>query len=290
MIHSSWLLSIILLAKFVTLDKPAYRIFDKDGEVVSYDTMVQSLAGAQVILFGELHNNALAHWLELQVAQDLHHQNSGLVLGLEMLEADNQLLLNEYLAEVIEERHFKQEAKLWDNYATDYQPLVSFAKKNKVPVVATNVPRRYASLVSRKGVQQLDSLPDVVQQWIAPLPIEVDTELPGYQNMLEMMDGMQGHGGMSGENMVQAQAIKDATMAYFIQQNLAENSPFLHINGSYHSDNFEGIYWYLKQIQPELTIKTISCIEQSSLDSLNTDTHRVADFIIAIPDDMTKTY
>ncbi|MEM9673451.1 MAG: ChaN family lipoprotein [Cyclobacteriaceae bacterium] len=272
------------------MDKPAYRIFDKSGTVVPYDTLMQSLGEAEVVLFGELHNNALAHWLELQVAQDLYTRDSSLVLGMEMLEADNQLLLDEYLNGIIKERHFKQEAKLWDNYPTDYQPLVEFARTHQLPVIATNVPRRYASLVSREGMTALDSLSPSAKQWIAPLPIEVDIELPGYQNMLNMMGGAQGHGGMSGENMVMAQATKDATMAYFIQQNLPENGTSLHISGSYHSDNFEGIYWYLKQALPDLSIKTISCVEQASLDSLGTETKGVADFIIAIPSDMTKTY
>jgi len=290
MMPVTWILSIILMLEPVVLDKPAYRIFDKNGTAVPYDTLIGSLDEAEVVLFGELHNNAIAHWLEIQVARDLHTQDSSLVLGLEMLEADNQLLLDEYLSGLIEERHFNQEAKLWDNYATDYQPLVEFARTHQLPVIATNVPRRYASLVSREGMAALDSLSTPAKQWVAPLPIEVDTELPGYQNMLNMMGGAQGHGGMSGENMVMAQATKDATMAYFIQRNLPENGTFLHINGSYHSDNFEGIYWYLKRVLPDLSIKTISCVEQDSLESLNTEARGVADFIIVIPSDMTKTY
>ncbi|MEQ9440079.1 MAG: ChaN family lipoprotein [Cyclobacteriaceae bacterium] len=289
MTNAGWILSWVVMVSLVT-DKPAYRVFNQAGQSVAYNSMIQELAEADVVLFGELHNDALVHWLELQVAQDLYNQDSNLVLGFEMLETDNQLLVDEYLAGTIEERHFTQEAKLWDNYATDYQPLLTLAQEKNIPVVATNIPRRYASLVSREGISQLDSLSDEAKKWIAPLPIQIDMELPGYQNMLSMMGGMQGHGNMSGENMVQAQAIKDATMAHFIQHKLPEGSSFLHFNGSYHSDNFEGIGWYLKQQQPELTIKTISCIELPSLDSLSEDAKGLADFVIVTPTDMTKTY
>ncbi len=285
----NWIIPLILLIQLI-VDKPAYQIFDRTGKNISYDSMMAELSQADVVLFGELHNNALVHWLELQVAKDLHVQDSNLVVGLEMLEADNQLLVDEYLAETIQQRHFVQEAKMWDNYTTDYKPIIDFAKKNNVRVVATNIPRRYASLVSRKGIAQLDSLTDQAKNWIAPLPVEIDTTLPSYQKMLNMMGGNGGHGGMSGEKMVQAQAIKDATMAHFIQQNIKGEEIFLHLNGSYHSDNFEGIYWYLQQQSPDLNIKTISCVEQAKLDSLLEENQQVADFIIVTPSDMAKSY
>lgn len=97
-------------------------------------------------------------------------------------------------------------------------------------------------------------------------------------------------GGHGGENLPKAQAIKDATMAYFIHKNLKNNSLFIHFNGSYHSDNFEGIFWYLKQLNTELKIKTISTVEQNSIEKLEVSNKNKADFIIAVPENMIKTY
>ena len=122
------------------------------------------------------------------------------------------------------------------------KPLVDFAKENKLAFIATNIPRRYASLVSKKGFEALDNLTEEEKTWIAPLPILYDATLPGYVEMMKMM------GDHTSPNMPKAQAIKDATMAYFIQKNLQPNSVFIHYNGTYHSDNFEGIYWYLSII------------------------------------------
>lgn len=271
-------------------DRPAYQLYEQSGNPIAYDTMLLQLRQADVVLFGELHNDALNHWLELQVAQDLWKQDSNLVLGLEMLEADDQLVLNEYLAGTIEERNFTSEIKLWDNYMTDYRPLVDFAQQYHIPVVATNIPRRYASLVAREGLLALDSLGASAKAFIAPLPVEVDTALPGYKNMLEMMSGGAGHGAMSGENMVNAQAIKDATMAHFILENLPESGVFLHFNGSYHSDNFEGIYWYLKKANLDLKVLTISSVSQEDITRLGEEVKGVANFVFVIPVDMTKTY
>lgn len=95
---------------------------------------------------------------------------------------------------------------------------------------------------------------------------------------------------MNAENMAHAQAIKDATMAHFILLNLPKETTFLHFNGSYHSDHYEGIYWYIRQASPELTIKTISCVSQSDITQLEDENIGIADFIITLPDDMTKTY
>jgi len=284
-------LSIIFLA--FTMDKPAYILYNSKGKSQKYSKMIKRLAEADVVLFGELHNNALVHWLQLEVVQDLKQEGRSLVMGAEMFETDNQLIVDEYLAGTIEARHLESEAKVWNNYATDYKPLLDFAMQNNIPFIGTNIPRRYASLVARKGMTVLDSLNPEAKKYMAPLPLEVDMELPGYKNMMSMMGGHDGgssHGGMQAENMVYAQAIKDATMAHFILENLRENSTFVHFNGSYHSDNFEGIYWYLKEASPDLNIVTITSVEQENISEWDEELKGRADYIISIPEDMTKTY
>lgn len=268
-------------------ERPAYAIFSGDGKPVKYRKMIKALSEADVVFFGELHNNSVAHWLELQVLKDLHSVRSEVVLGMEMFEADNQLVLDEYLRGIIDEKSFLNEARLWDNYKTDYKPLVEFARKNDLPVIATNVPRRYANLVYRKGPDALDSLSNKTREWMTPLPLEVDYDLPGYKAMIE---GMGQHGSGSAKNLVAAQALKDATMAHFINMHHSPGSAFYHINGAYHSKDHEGIIFYLTKINPDLTIITLHTVEQADLEDLDDDAQNSGDFIICIPDDMTKTY
>ena len=93
------------------------------------------------------------------------------------------------------------------------------------------------------------------------------------------------------KNLPKAQAIKDATMAHFILENLEEGNIFLHLNGAYHSNNDEGINWYLRYYsESPLEIMTISTVEQESAESLQGENHGLADFIIVVPSTMTKTY
>ncbi|MDZ7848539.1 MAG: ChaN family lipoprotein [Owenweeksia sp.] len=150
--------------------------------------------------------------------------------------------------------------------------------------IATNIPRRFARMVYHSGFEALDSLNEEQKAWVAPLPITYNPELPGYKKMRSMMEG---HGG---ENLPKAQAIKDVTMAHFILNNLPKGGSFLHFNGDYHSANFEGIGWYLKQKKPELKVMTISTRVQANVGMLEKDNQARADFIIVVDKNMTASY
>ncbi|MEO7308451.1 MAG: ChaN family lipoprotein [Ferruginibacter sp.] len=263
--------------------KPAYILYNARGKKVSYKKMIKELAKKDIVLFGEFHNNAIAHWLELTVAKDLSEKRN-LIFGAEMFEADNQQALNDYLSGKITAKGLDSNARLWPNYKTDYAPIVNFAKEKNAPFVATNIPRRYASLVSKKGFEALDTLSALEKTWMAPLPMDYDAQLPGYVKMLEMM------GGHGGPNMPKAQATKDATMAYFILQHYKPGSLFIHYNGSFHSENYDGINWYLKKKQPDLKYATITTVSQKNIKELLAENKGKADYIICVDEDMTNTY
>ncbi len=263
--------------------KPAYILYNAQGKKVSYKKMIKLLAKKDIVLFGEFHNNAIAHWLELAVAKDLSEKRN-LIFGAEMFEADNQQALNDYLWGRITAKGLDSAARLWSNYKTDYAPIVNFAKEKKLTFIATNIPRRYASLVSKKGFEALDTLTALEKTWMAPLPIDYDAQLPGYIKMVEMM------GGHGGPNMPKAQATKDATMAYFILQNFKPGYLFLHYNGAFHSENYDGINWYLKRKRPDLKYATITTVSQKNIKQLLAENKGKADFIICVDEDMTNTY
>ena len=275
--------SIGFFSVVVSQNKQSYQIFNQKGKKVCYKKIINSSQKSDVLLFGEYHDNSVAHWLELEITKDLIDKKN-LVLGAEMLEADNQKQVNQYVKAEINQKKLDSTARLWPNYKTDYKPLVDFAKAHNLTFVATNIPRRFASLVFKNGFEALDQLSDEEKSWIAPIPILYDATLPGYVKIVQEM------GGHGGENLPKAQAAKDATMAYFINKNRTENSLFIHYNGSYHSDNFEGIYWYLKQQNPNLKIVTIATVSQKDISKLEVENYNKATFIIVIDEDVTKTY
>jgi len=261
----------------------SYKIYNAKGKKVSYPKMVKSLAKQDVVLFGEQHNSAIAHWLQLEVTKKLS-ESRNLELGAEMIEADNQEALNLYMLDSIDQKGLDTLARLWPNYETDYAPLVNFAKANSLTVTATNIPRRYASMVYKGGFESLDTLTDRDKSWMAPLPMAFDANLATYQSILKIM------GDHGSPKLVMSQATKDATMAHFILKNHTAGNLFLHYNGTFHSDYYEGILWYLKKQSPDLRYATISTVVQSDIDRLETEHVNKADFIVVVDQDVTTTY
>lgn len=266
-----------------------WQLYAADGQQVSLEKIYESIDTADVILFGELHNNPIAHWAQIKLLKHLHHSRNKLALGMEMLETDNQLMIDEYKAGYFDAKKFEEAARLWPNYGTDYKPMVDYAIDNNVPVIATNIPRRYANMVSKEGFETLEQLSIEAKKYIAPLPVPYDASLPGYQKMLKMMQrGPMGK--HANANFPKAQAIKDATMAHFILLHMPDEGAFLHLNGTYHSDNYEGIFWYLKKYAPEIKIVTIATRTQSDLSRLDDVNEEVADFILVVDEDVTTSY
>jgi uncharacterized iron-regulated protein len=266
-------------------DKPVYKLFTNKGKVATYKLMLAKAKNADIVLFGEMHDNPIEHWLQLELTQDLFKlKGKQLVLSAEMFEADNQAILNSYLSGEIDVKKFETDCRLWPNYKTDYKPLVNFAKDNGLTFVAANIPRKYASLVYKKGPLALDTLASEEKAYMAPLPFLYDSTLSCYSDIFKMA------GGHGGQNLPMSQAIKDATMAHFIMQNYAAGKQIIHYNGTYHSNNYQSIYWYLKQANPNLKIVTIAAVEQSNLKKLEKENKGLADFIIVTPPNLTKTH
>lgn len=263
--------------------RPAYTLFNAKGKKISHATLLRTVRGGDIILFGEEHDDPIAHWLQLLVAQDLVAQGP-LIMGTEMIEADDQAALDRYLRGEIDQAGLDTLARLWTNHLADYAPLVDLAKEKQLPFVACNVPRRYARAVSKGGFAALDTVPASQRAWIAPLPIEFDQTLPGYVKMLTLM------GDHASPEMAMALGLKDATMAHFIAKYASKGSRFLHFNGSFHSDFHEGIGWYLGRSRPELSRVTIATVTQEQVDRLDPEHLGQADIIICVDSAIPGTH
>lgn len=275
-------ISVILLCLLFTsaiqlVNSNLVTFFNKDGKEVAYTDILDAALANDIILFGELHDDSTCHYYEQKFCNDMIMANNAQVtIGMEMFESDDQLKINEYLKGQISQSSFESEARFWPNYTSDYKPIIETAKKFNVPVIATNIPRRYASMVYKKGLASLKELTKNAKKLMVPLPLKVDLELDGYKEMLKM------GGGHGGNNILYAQAIKDATMAHFILKNKQKKKTFIHLNGNYHSKNYEGIYWFLKKKKRSNKIMTIATVRQDKIDQLEPEHIGEADFIICV--------
>lgn len=278
-------------------DKDAYRIFLGNGKAVSYSEMLASVSKADVIFIGETHNCPIAHWMEYVITEDLVKKHPGrVIIGAEMLERDNQLLVDEYVTGIISSDRFETEAKVWDNHYTDYAPLLYLAREHSLRFVATNVPRRYASFTKDHGLDTLSSLSEEAKALMAPLPIRFEAS-ESDEAMFGLMMAVSGNNRGAPSYFAQAQALKDATMAWSIAQNYSQMAAgtgkkpvFIHYNGNYHSDFHSGIIPYLDEYLPGLEIATICCVRQESISQMDKENRDRADFIICVPESMTSTF
>ena len=282
----------------------AYRLYGKDGQPVAYADMVKDLAQQDAVFVGEMHNCPICHWLERRLLQSLHQACAaegsakkgkkdaapkGLAVGMEMFEADDQLVIDEYFAQQITADSFESEARFWPNYSTDYEPLVDFAYEHRLPLVATNVPRRYANSVKNHGIAFLDSLSDEAKRYLPPLPIpyqanEQATEAFG------LMAAMGKGKSSNPEWLSQSQALKDATMAWNTAQWLKKGYQMVHFNGNYHTAAGEGILTYLRHYAPKARYKTIYSVRQEDITALEEDYLGQADYYICVAEDMSTSY
>jgi uncharacterized iron-regulated protein len=240
----------------------AFRVYDAQGRPSSFAELIAAAEGADALLVGEVHDDAVGHALEteilLRAAQRVGAvggEGEGgrpVVLSLEMFEQDVQYILDEYLAGLITEDQFTKSSRPWPRYATDYRSMVEFARAHDLPVVAANAPRRYVNRVSREGAASLADLSDAARAFLPPLPYPGPSD-PYTQQWNDVMSGPMsetcalpddasvehgmpsapaededgaGPGAMDHGAMgriLQAQALWDAAMGYSVVQALDTN-------------------------------------------------------------------
>lgn len=267
----------ILLSPQLYAQQDSVQIFNQLGEEQTITDIQQALQSKTHVFYGELHGTEAAHHLELLLLQSCDSLFSGQVtLGMEMFEADVQPIVDEYLNDIINKRSFESEARVWSNYTKDYSPLVEYAKKKGISVVASNVPRRYANMVYHRSATALDRLSDWAKAFITPLPLHIDTNLRSYQEISVMAKDH------NPDNMVASQAVKDATMAHFIIKHTEPGHLFLHINGAYHSDFREGIIHYLQNQIAQEDILTISTVKREDFEKDQERAFAKANFLVVV--------
>lgn len=268
-------------------DLEAFRIFDSKGKEVSFQKMMNKLSQNQVILFGEFHDNPISHWLELNVLLELNKRVKGpkLAVGFEMFELHQVKALKDYIA-TKSYKALKDSTELWTNFKTDYKPVLDSAiVLGNIPFAA-NVPRKYASLVFKKGLAALDSLSPDQKKLLAPLPFPFDSTLTQYVDLIKM--GKEMHA--SGMNFAYAQAIKDATMGYSISQHVKNGEKVYFLNGAFHSDFHQGIMWYVEQYAAGTKVGTITTVSQKDVRKLQKEHLNRADFIVVVNETMLSTH
>jgi len=286
-------IAILLFLPFFAISQDSmssnYKIYSTSTQkIISVDELVSDMDHADVLFFGEEHNDSTGHYLEQAIFEKLATKYPGKVaLSMEMFETDCQTPLNEYLAGLIREKNFITDARAWPNYK-DYQPMIELAKANHIPVIAANAPARYTNMVNRLGLNSLQQL-TTGKAFLPPLPIDTATG-KYYDKFAEIMGG---HGAMGSMKMYQAQNLWDATMGWNIAQLFKShpNYKIMQLNGGFHSEDRLGTVEQLKKYAPKARTLIIAAYADDNFDQPDWSKFtNKGDYIILTDPKLPKTF
>lgn len=239
---------------------PHRVVLTQKQRIEDFETMAAELAQADVVFFGEQHDDPATHRMQLALLEAIGRRRGNIVLSLEMFERDVQPQLSQYMAGQLPEESFLAGSRPWPRYATDYRGLVELARARGWPVVAANVPRPMASAVSRAGLAYLDTIP-ADRRALAAAELSCPENDDYARRFLATMEGMPtNHGGGPEDpaaarqtllRIYQAQCVKDETMAESIAAAWAPGTLVVHMNGAFHSDFHLGTVSRVKSRLPK---------------------------------------
>jgi uncharacterized iron-regulated protein len=248
-----------------------FRVVDAaTGNTVPFASLVERASMADVVFFGEQHDDPETHFLEFALLEGIGQRRDRVVLSLEMFERDVQMDVDQYLSGAVSESTFLARSRPWPRYATDYRDMVQLARARGWPVVAANIPRPMASAISRRGMAALDTLTSVERARAAET-MTCPTNDAYFQRFTEAMGGHSaGSGPPTAANVsastvmfYQAQCSKDETMAESIARALQTtrgDGIVVHYNGSFHSDYGQGTAERVRRRMPNVRSLVITAV------------------------------
>ncbi|MBU0480805.1 MAG: ChaN family lipoprotein [Proteobacteria bacterium] len=192
---------------------------------LSFDAIMDRISDKRVVYIGETHTRVEDHLLQLRIIQAMHRQNPGLAIGMEMFNRPVQNVLDSYVLDhSIDEEEFLRRSHYFSKWSFDYrfyQPIINFARHNRIPVIALNLEKDIVSKVYKEtGITGLD------EESLQVIPADRDLSMPGYRERISSVFGM--HSGHQQKpeqlnNFLQAQSLWDETMAESIATYLTDN-------------------------------------------------------------------
>lgn len=241
----------------------ARLVSTRSDQVVSVAAAADELVRADVVVFGEDHEAGPVHRMHHELLAALHARRPELVIAMEMFERDVQQQVLLYLNGLTDEGDFRASARPWPNYASDYRPVIEFARQHRLVVLAANAPRSLAKQAAEKGVASV----------LGDVNVARETSAPEDEYYDAFVEAMHGHVGAEGDGAMQrlyaAQCLKDDTMAETIADHLraaakdvladpTKRPLVVLICGRMHSDYGRGVVARIKSRLPGADVRVLS--------------------------------
>ena len=253
------------------------------GRVATWSDLMEGIAWADVVVLGEEHDDATAHRFQLAVVEEMLATWPKTTIALEMVERDEQIALDAYLAGEQDQEDFlaivagSEEGR--ETFAAFYLPIVDAAAEQGTPVVAANAPRRHVRTARLEGYASLRSL-DAEQKAHFDIPSSLDEgayreaieELMRENDVVASRDDV--------DAVLRAQQLWDRTMALSLLRALDKGmTKAVLLVGRFHGDFKRGLIAQLRKEDPFLHILYVSSINVDARTLLDQDEGR-ADIVV----------
>lgn len=193
---------------------------------LSFTDIIEKIAGKRVIYVGEEHTRFEDHQLQLNVIRAMYTKNPKLAIGMEMFSKTDQQILDDFVADKMDEKTFLRTSNYFEKWGYDYRnyrDILNFARLNKIPVIALNLNKEIVSKVYKEN--GIDSLTPLEKEAI---PANRDLDMPGYQDRIA--DVYKSHKSPQEPDrfkaFLQSQTLWDETMAETIAAFLSTHQDF----------------------------------------------------------------
>ena len=192
----------------------------KPDETRSLAQIMEQSDSARVVLVGETHTRYDHHLVQLEILKYLYQKSPDIALGVEWFQQPFQKHLDDYIAGEITEKEMLHLTEYFNRWKYDYrlyQPVMQYARENKIPIIALNAPRE---LISALAESEFDDLPPGLK---AQLPDSYDWSDKNYEKRLRDIYELHPEYNGKFENFMRSQLTWDETMAERAAQYLQEN-------------------------------------------------------------------
>lgn len=174
------------------------------------DAALPTLGESRVVFVGETHTQYEHHLVQLALLRALHQQDPRLAVGVEWFQQDLQRPLDDYMAGRIGEAEMLQKTEYYERWRYDYRlyrPIVEYAKRHQLPLIALNAPADITRKISSGGLSSL--APEVR----ARLPSQMDGSDPTYRQRVRAAYDLHPGSEQPFENFLSVQLVWDESMA-----------------------------------------------------------------------------
>ena len=192
--------------------------------IMSLPEVLSRVSDKRIVYVGEYHDRFSNHAVELEVIKDLHRKNKKIAIGMEMFQRPFQKVLDEYITGTIDERAMLKGTEYFKRWGFDYnlyRQIMTYAREEKIPVIALNIRTEIIDKVSKGGIASLS------EEEKKETPPQMDLSDEDYKRRLREI--FEHHSGFKEKNFdffYQSQILWDESMSQSIDDFLKSRPDF----------------------------------------------------------------